>query len=203
MSKYQLKKSSIYYDDSSIPVNKLDIKDGVTLHHLEEDLLQDAFEIYVSELNEDTCFDEAYFKSLHFRTFTSLYEWAGTYRNFDMAKGESRFCQGEFVANESKKIFDELALENYLKDYKGVSIEEFAKKLSYYKCELIMIHPFYELNGRITRLFFDLIVMYNGYKPIDYSSLTSEEYIDASISCVQYADSGSLETLISKGLEKL
>ena len=203
MSKYQLKKSSIYYDDSSIPVNKLDIKDGETLHHLEEDLLQDAFEIYVSELNEDTCFNEAYFKSLHLRTFTSLYEWAGVYRNFDMAKDESRFCQGEFVANESKKIFDELASENYLKDYKEISIEEFAKKLAYYKCELIMIHPFYELNGRITRLFFDLIVMYNGYKPIDYSTITSEEYIDASISCVQYADSGSLEALISKGLEKL
>ena len=73
MSKYQLKKSSIYYDDSNIPVNKLEIKDGAILHHLEEDLLQDAFEIYVSELNDNTCFDEAYFKSLHLRTFTSLY----------------------------------------------------------------------------------------------------------------------------------
>lgn len=129
------------------------ITDGTTLHHLEESLLQDAFEIYVSELNDNTCFDEEYFKSLHFRTFSSLYKWAGAYRNFDMAKGESRFCQGEFVANESKKIFDELASENYLKDYKETPVEKFAERLAYYKCELITIHPFYELNGRITRLF--------------------------------------------------
>ncbi len=203
MSKYQLKKSSIYYADSSVPVNKLGIKDEITLHYLEEDLLQEAFEIYVSELNEDTCFDEAYFKSLHLRTFTSLYEWAGIYRNFDMAKGESRFCQGEFVANESKKIFDELASENYLKDYKEIPVEEFAKKLAYYKCELIMIHPFYELNGRITRLFFDLMAMRNGYKPIDYSTSTPKEYIDASKVCVQFADASEIEKMIFNGLQKI
>lgn len=40
MSKYQLKKSSIYYADSNVPVNKLNIKDEVTLHHLEESLLR-------------------------------------------------------------------------------------------------------------------------------------------------------------------
>lgn len=80
-----------------------------------------------------------------------------------MAKGESRFCQGEFI----------------------------------------MIHPFYEINGRITRLFFDLIAMYNGYKPIDYKSYSSKEYIDASIQCVQFADASDMEHIILNGLQKL
>jgi len=203
MSKYQFKKSSIYYDDSSIPANKAGIKEGETLHLLEESLLHDAFEIFVSELHKDTCFDEEYFKSLHLRTFSSLFNWAGVYRDFDMAKDDSIFCRGEFVANESEKLFNQFAEENYLKNSSELPIEIFAKKLAYYKCELIMIHPFYELNGRITRLFFDLIAMHNGYKPIDYSKITSEEYINASISCVQEADSSALEKMIQNGLKKL
>lgn len=203
MSKYQLTKSSIYYPDTDVPVNKIDIKDSETIHLLEEKLLKDSYAFFLSELNGKTLFNEHYFSELHRRTFESLYDWAGEYRNFNMAKGESRFCQGEFVANESKKIFNELASENYLKDCKEISVEEFAKKLAYYKCELIMIHPFYEINGRITRLFFDLIAMYNGYKPIDYKLYSSKEYIDASIQCVQFADASDMEHIILNGLQKL
>lgn len=59
--------------------------------------------------------------------------------------------------------------------------------LAHYQSELIALHPFYELNGRITRLFFDLIAVYNGYEPIDYSAALAEgssglnAYIEASI----------------------
>ncbi len=203
MSKYKLQESDIYYPDSDIAINKFDIKYKSELNILEEALLQKAFETFVSELNEDTLFDEAYFKSLHERTFSSLYDWAGVYRNMDMQKGDSVFCRGEFIANESQKIFNRLASESYLKDCREMSIDKFASKIADFKCELIAIHPFYELNGRITRLFFDLIAMYNGYKPIDYEDITRKEYIDASIMCVQEADSSNIEDIIRNGLHKL
>jgi cell filamentation protein len=70
------------------------------------------------------------------------------------------------------------------------------------KSELICLHPFYELNGRITRLFFDMIVVYNGYQPIDYSNYTSQEYINASIECVKYADETFMKRIILDGLKK-
>ena len=72
--------------------------------------------------------------------------------------------------------------------------------------ELIGLHPFYELNGRITRLFFDLITIANGYGPIDYGRALQDDpevdnnYIRASIDCVQRADSKLLQTLIEAGL---
>ena len=203
MSKYQLKKSSIYYRGTDVPVNKIGIKDSEKIHLIEKNLLNSARTFFISELSDETLFDESYFKILHQNTFESLYDWAGKYRNFDMAKGDSRFCQGEFVANESKKIFSKLVSENYLKECSEIPVEAFAKKLAYYQGELIMIHPFYELNGRITRLFFDLIAMYNGYKPINYRSSLPNEYIEASIECVQFADSSLLEAIIKEGLEKL
>jgi len=119
-----------------------------------------------------------------------------------MAKGESRFCQGAFVDSESQKIFDALKDDNYLKDYENKPKEEFAHKLAYYQCELIALHPFFELNGRITRMFFDMIAAYNGYQFIDYSITKPHKYIDASIECVQYADSEALQRIILQGLLK-
>lgn len=82
-----------------------------------------------------------------------------------------------------------MAAEKYLKDYSTKSKEEFAKKIAFYMCKLIALHPFYELNGRITRLFFDMIATYNGYEYIDYNAALKLEggenkFIKASIDCM-------------------
>jgi len=201
-SKYQLVDSKFYYENSDVPINKFDIKDTQTIHEIEKELLEEAYTVFFNELDEDACFNEAYFISLHKRTFESLYEWAGLYRDFNMAKGESRFCQGKFVKSSSQKIFKELKSDNYLKNYESRPKSEFAKKLAYYKCELNALHPFYELNGRITRMFIDMIAAYNGYKFIDYSHISPKEYIDSAIECVQFADTVKLEKIIFNGLSK-
>jgi len=197
-SKYQLVHSSLYINNSDVPINKLDIEDSATIHKLENDLLHEAYTIFREELTQDTIFDENYFVELHKRTFSSLYEWAGKYRGFNMAKGESRFCQGAYVGDEMKKLFENMAND---KDFQLCHTkEQLAQKIAYYKCELIAIHPFAELNGRVTRLFFDMIAFHRGYAYIDYSKITPQEYIDASIDCVQFADCGAFEKIIYEGL---
>ena len=201
-SKYHLKNNSFYYTITNIPENKFDIKESQIIQDIEQELLIKSYEIFFDELEEDTIFDEEYFKSLHKRTFESLYDWAGVYRDFNMAKGESRFCQGAFIESSSKKIFKELKEDNYLKDFENKPKEEFAKKIAYYKCEINALHPFYELNGRITRMFFDMIVSFNGYKFIDYSTITPKKYIDCAIDCVLYADETGFEKIILNGLIK-
>ena len=201
-SKYNVKNSSIYIDGSDVPKNKFNLRNSEQIHEIERELIDESYLIFFDELDENTLFDETYFKDLHKRTFASLYDWAGIYRDFNMAKGESRFCQGAFVESSSKKIFEELKEDNYLKDFENKPKEEFAKKLAYYKCELNALHPFFELNGRITRMFFDMIVIFNGYKPIDYSTITPKEYIDCAIDCIQYADCDGFEKIILNGLNK-
>ena len=201
-SKYQLNSIDIYYKNSSVAKNKLHITNEKEIQYLEEKLIKEAYIVFSKELNKDTIFDESYFKMLHKRTLSSLYEWAGKYRDFNMAKGESRFCQGEFVASSSKKIFDDLAKDNYLKNFYDKPKEEFAKKLAYYKCEINALHPFYEHNGRIMRLFFDMIAIYNGYQPIDYSKVSPKEYIDCAIDCVLYADESGFYNIILQGLKR-
>jgi cell filamentation protein len=174
VSKYHLENSLVYIQGTDIPYNKLNISNSEELHELERELLEEAYQIFYNELEDHTLFDEVYFKSLHQRTFESLYEWAGHYRQFNMTKGGSRFCQGAYIQSSSRKIFTELKQQNYLKAISSKT--ELIKQLAYFKCELIALHPFYELNGRITRLFFDMIVRYNNYRYIDYSTITPETY---------------------------
>ncbi len=125
-----------------------------------------------------------------------------------MSKDGSLFCRAAYLDQESRRIFRQLEQEQFLKQAADWVPEKFAERLAYYQSELIALHPFYELNGRITRLLFDLIAVYNGYGPIDYSKALAEEttgpnaYIAASIQCVQRADSSKLQQLILRGLQR-
>lgn len=119
------------------------------------------------------------------------------------------FCRGAYVASASQRIFNALAAENYLRDAGHWPCERFAARLAFHQGELIALHPFYEINGRITRLFFDLIALRCGYAPVDYSAALDEDgdgtndYIRASIACVQQADTSLLEHLVAGGLTRL
>jgi len=202
MSKYQLKKSSIYIDGTDIPYNKLGIKDSKFLHTLEKKLLDASYAKFTQELNTNPVLNETYFINLHKKTFESLYDFAGVYRDVNMSKGDSQFCLAQYLHSESARIFKELEDENYLSDIKKKTL--FAKRLAYYQGELIALHPFYELNGRVIRLFCDMLALKNGYRPIDYSeAIDNGAYIEASIECVQYADSSRLERIVFEGLREL
>jgi len=200
--KYHFNHSSIYIEGTDVPKNKKNIKDTKFIHTLEKKLLDSAYLQLSKELNNQTILDEIYFINLHKKTFESLYDFAGVYRDVNMSKGESQFCLAQYLHSESKRIFTELADENYLANIKEDK-SLFAKRLAYYQAELIALHPFYELNGRVTRLFCDMLALFNGYKAVDYSgAIENGAYIEASIECVQYADSSKLEKIIFAGLNK-
>ena len=180
MSKYTFKISDIYYPYTSIPKNKLGIKDEDELRKIEHLLLLESYEKFAKKL--DVELDEYFFKNLHKKTFQDLYEWVGVYRDVDIAKDDTLFCRRIYVTQEMKKIFANLKKDNYLKN---LDKESFINKLAYYKCELIAIHPFFELNERIIRLFIDILSINSEYDVIDYSNISEEEYIKCAIECVK------------------
>ena len=198
MSKYISKISNIYYPNTSIPKNKLNIKDERELQKIEHILLFESYEKFAKKHNIEL--NEEFFINLHKNTFSDLYEWAGVYRDIDMAKGNSLFCRGMYIKQEMKKLFKQLKKDNYLQN---LNKEKLIKKLAFYKCELIAIHPFYELNGRIIRLFIDILSINAGFDIIDYSTIDKNEYIKCAIKCVQNANSNCFEEIIRKSIEKL
>jgi cell filamentation protein len=201
MSKYRLDKSPIYLEGSEVPKNKLGIKEAELIHEIENNLLLQAYEHFTSQITEKTLLNETYFISLHKKTFESLYDFAGLYRTVNMSKGDSQFCLAKYLSSESKRIFTELENDAYLLTCKNK--KDFIKRLTYYKSELIALHPFYELNGRTLRLFIDMLCLYNGYDFIDYSeAIENNAYIEASILCVQYANNAKMEEIIENGLKE-
>ncbi|MCF6269262.1 MAG: Fic family protein [Melioribacteraceae bacterium] len=207
MSKYSQDKNHIYYKNSNIPINKLNIRVTKTLEEKEQELLFKGYEFFHNNLSENTNFDEEYFQFLHQKTFEELYNFAGKYRTINISKGFSTFCQVRFLKQTSKSIFRELKNDNFLKDYTDKPKELFAKKIAYYMCELIALHPFPELNGRTTRLFFDMITTFNGYEYIDYQNTLElnnddeNEFIKASIDCLS-GDGNQMFQIILFGLKK-
>jgi cell filamentation protein len=208
VSKYRFTESDIYLPGTDIPRNRLGIETPDLLHEIEATLLQQAYTRFITELDPNVRFDEEYFKALHRDTYETLYEWAGLYRSVDMSKGGSLFCRAAYLEQEARRIFRGLEQEQYLKQAADWPTAKFAERLAHYQSDLIALHPFYELNGRITRLFFDLIAVYNNYAPIDYSAALAEgpsgfnAYIEASVHCVQRADSSRLQQIILPGLQR-
>lgn len=64
----------------------------------------------------------------------------------DIWKGNTFFCKSQYIKPLLKEILDELKAEDYLKNS---SKENFIKRTAYYMCEINMIHPFREGNGRV------------------------------------------------------
>lgn len=163
--KYYPPSNHIYYENSDVPINKLEIKELEILTEIEKELLVRTYEKLHNELNEAIEFDEKYLCTVHKTIFEPLYTWVGKYRTVNISKDESMFCPYLNLDSFSKEIFTKLKNDNFLKNYEDISKKsEFINKLSFYICELNVLHPFNEGNGRALRLFFDMIVTYNGYE---------------------------------------
>lgn len=202
--KYSSDQNYIYYPESTVSVNKLGIKNAEEIDELEAQLFIKTYEYFHKQLDDKTVFDQKYLKAVHKFAFSHLYLWAGKYRNKNISKGNAVFCQAIHVEAQADKIFSELKKDNYLRDFRGKSIEEFASKVAYYMCELIALHPFFELNGRTIRLFFDMIAVYNGYEYISYENIGNKEdnaFIQASKYCMG-GECEPMEKIILKGLKK-
>lgn len=206
-SKYACPGLQLYYPGTKILVNKRGITNNLELEQINAYLFTKNLFLYTSALSASTVFDEQYFKNLHKDSLQSLYIFAGKYRQHNLSEGESTFCFAKYVEREMKKLFSDLQKEKYLKNFKRVSPEKFSERITYYMAELIAIHPFYEFNGRIIRMFFDLISYYNGYEYIDYLSFENDNnseknsFIQASIESFN-GNNELLNKIIINGLKK-
>ena len=202
--KYFSDKNYIYYPNSNIPINKLGIKNTEEIEELETQLFFKTYEHFHENLNGKINFNQKYLKNLHKFAFSKLYSWAGKYRDKNISKGNAVFCQAIHIKSQADKIFLELKKDKYLKDFRNKTIDEFADKIAYYMCELIVLHPFFELNGRTIRLFFDMIAVYNGYEYISYEDIgdrQNNDFIQASKYCMS-GDCNLMKKIILKGLKK-
>ena len=176
MDKYGEMGDSIYcYPDSDVLKNKLNIQDAEILQQAEMELTE-----YASTRIEyaEPPYDLKYLQSIHFQLFSDLYAWAGELRQVDIAKGDTRFCTFSRIEIEANKLFKQLEQQNY---FQGLAKPALIQKIADFYCELNIIHPFREGNGRTQRIFFEHLLAHCGYG-VQWSKINNKEvWIQANI----------------------
>ncbi len=151
-------------------------------------------ELYKQGISGD--FSLKHLCSIHKQLFQDIYPWAGKIRTVDISKG-TIFCLVQFIENQFTWIYQQLKKENFLKDITDKI--EMANRLAYYLGEINMIHPFREGNGRTQRIYIEQLCINNGRFEIDFTGVTKDEMIAASIQSAK-VDNDLLEKLIYKCL---
>lgn len=162
------------YSGSDVLINKLGLTDEVALEAAEVKLTLARIEQFKPDFNNISLFA---LRGIHHFLFQDVYEWAGELRTVDISKGSTRFANVSRVEPEADKLFRQLAQENYLVDLRR---EQLVARLAHYYCELNVVHPFRDGNGRAQRLLFEVISINAGYV-LDWELISRAEWLDANI----------------------
>ena len=147
--------------------NKLGITSSAELATQEERLSKKrALELFESGMLDKL--EPGTFKTLqaiHKQLFMDIYDFAGTVRSVNIAKGGFRFVPAMYLLDALKQIermpqstFDEI-IEKYV--------------------EMNVAHPFREGNGRSTHIWLDLILKKELQLVVDWSKVNKEDYLSA------------------------
>ncbi|MHC8287525.1 putative adenosine monophosphate-protein transferase Fic [Pseudomonas sp. XS1P51] len=193
MDRYDAANDHYCYPGGGVLKNKLNIKDADKLELAERDITNKTIDLVSYQ---PPPYGLEYLQGIHSTLFSPLYEWAGSVRDVSIAKGGTVFCISSRVEPEAEKLFSRLAGDRWLS---GLSKKEFCAALAEYYCEINMIHPFREGNGRVQRVLFEHLALFNGYE-LDWSDITSSEWVLANIDGVN-VDYKKMEAVFSRILK--
>ena len=145
--------------------NKLNITDPAELAREEERIsktrAKEMFETgFLNNLEPGTF--EALCK-IHEYLFQEIYEFAGTLRKVNIAKGNFRFTPLAYL-EEAVKNIEKMPQSTY-----NEIIEKYV--------EMNIAHPFREGNGRSTRIWLDLILKKELNNVVDWSKINKTDYL--------------------------
>ena len=123
-------------------------------------------------------------KQIHGYLFGGLYDFAGKIRTVNISKGGFKFAAVEFLP----KTLDQI---------EKMSEDSFDQIIDKY-VEMNVAHPFREGNGRITRIWLDLILKRSLKKCVDWSQINKKYYLEAMEQNV--LDSTKIKFLIQNAL---
>lgn len=129
---------------------------------------------------------------LHRQWLGGIYEWAGLYRNVNMAKGGFMFAAAPQIPRLMEEFErNELAAET---PCAAMDTARLAQALARTHAELVIIHPFREGNGRCARLLAYLMALQAGLPTLDFDLLAGRGK-KAYIAAIHAAYSGNYAPL--------
>lgn len=186
-------------DEGKILKNKLGITNPKTLEDTETLLLKDTYVYFFSLLQSKKMrFTSTLLFQIHKYFLGTLYDWAGRIRTIEISKDGILFC-ANLQIKKALTGFSKIFRKNMpsSKDPR----KTISKKLAIIHCEFNAIHPFREGNGRMIRLFLDLLAVNCGYGLIDYSKTFKTDYIKACVTGMQ-KDYSKMQKILYRGLSR-
>ena len=147
--------------------NKLGIENQVELNKVEEKISkQKAKQLFdTGEINNIPVGTFAGLCKIHAALFEEIYDFAGKMRNVNISKGNFRLAPIMYLEHALKYI------DNMPENTFNEIIEKYV--------EMNVALPFREGNGRVIRIWLDLILKKNLKKVIDWNKIDKAEYLSA------------------------
>lgn len=160
-------------------LNKPGITDLSEMDQLELGLLDQLTGALLTELVDDQILSSADLCEWHRRWLGNVYDWAGNYRSVNMGKGDFQFASASLISNLMKTFEQKFLVP--MACYKNMNDDELIESLATVHIEFILVHPFREGNGRLSRLLAVVMALQAGQSVLDFSWLDQHknEYFSA------------------------
>ena len=148
--------------------NKLGIADPKEMDDIELDLLVRLQKDVTSSVKADQPITVADLREWHHRWLGKVYAWAGRERSVNMSKEDFLFA----ACGQIPRLIDKLD-KDVLRVHTpctGMSDDRLVEAIAVVHVELILIHPFREGNGRLSRLLAAVMALQAGWPHLDFTA---------------------------------
>ncbi len=153
--------------------NRLGVKSPKEMDDAEARALERAMVGLVGKYSERHRFTATDICEIHKSWLGEIYEWAGEYRRVNVSKGDFPFAAAARVPSLMEE-FERDVLARYT-PCNSKDRADIVRALSETHVELVLIHPFREGNGRLTRVVSILMALQAGLPLLDFSSIAEEQ----------------------------
>ncbi len=159
--------------------NRLGITSPADMDEAELVLLQKLYESVLRDHLPMEPLTMAHIRGWHRRWLGNIYPWAGQGRSVNMSKGGFPFAPAAQLPRLMAE-FEQSCLQRHTA-CTGYDAGRLIEAIAVTHVEFILMHPFREGNGRISRLLADVMAAQAGEGPLDYSCWESNrsDYITA------------------------
>lgn len=159
--------------NGKVMANRLGITDADEIAEAELLLLQQLYEAVLLRGLPDRALVVQDLVDWHRRWLGNLYDWAGQMRSVNVSKGGFMFAAAGLIP-ELLTGFQRDCLARYTPCH-DLDEDALAEVIAVTHVELILIHPFREGNGRLSRLLADVMAVQAGREPLDYSAWDADK----------------------------
>jgi cell filamentation protein len=153
--------------DEQVLLNKPGIIDPAMMDEAELDLLLQLYQFVLRERFPERGLKIADLMQWHYLWLGNLYDWAGKPRSVNIGKDGFQFAAAAQIPRLLES-FERDCLHRHT-PCEGMDDAALAEAIAICHVELILIHPFREGNGRLSRLLADVMAVQAGHGPLDYS----------------------------------